>query len=346
MPNHNQVFVMAFAMVCSLVVMPVTFAGTGAAQTEFDIQYQSSGAGFTYLGSGWSEEFQIEPVGDTPFEFGSDTSRSVRIRRADTEEVVTLQPQDGEPTYEVEEMDINAETILAAVKGDTFYSPPSISVLTPEGEFKDINVTVSGDVDMFRENAFDPYVIEIVGPDGEVLASTNAQIHAVRYEVSVEYNGSALAFTRPPSAQPGWHVELLQDLDGDGFAGSDEQVLEFEHDVGDEFFVAETDGTVFNESKRIEVNIYENESDPLGYRLGAFSIPGEEIKDVAGPVGDSGDRGGGGDLADAVADYANNRGVVNSQGLLDAAADFRTGKIDATTLLDVAAAFRSGEPVT
>lgn len=44
--------------------------------------------------------------------------------------------------------------------------------------------------------------------------------------------------------------------------------------------------------------------------------------------------------------YRNDQGVVDTNGLLDAAADFRNGDIDTSTLLDVAAAFRSGNPVT
>lgn len=48
---------------------------------------------------------------------------------------------------------------------------------------------------------------------------------------------------------------------------------------------------------------------------------------------------------DPVAEYANDEDIVEADGLLEAAADFRAGKIEADLLLDVAAAFRSGDPV-
>lgn len=43
--------------------------------------------------------------------------------------------------------------------------------------------------------------------------------------------------------------------------------------------------------------------------------------------------------------YRNDQGVVDTDGLLNAAADFRNGEIDTDTLLDVASLFRSGNPV-
>lgn len=83
------------------------------------------------------------------------------------------------------------------------------------------------------------------------------------------------------------------------------------------------------------------DDDPNGENAGSAYVFG------GGTSGDDGETDGGdGSPTDALATYANDEGVVTSQGLLDAAADFRSGDIDASVLLDAAAAFRSGEPVT
>jgi hypothetical protein len=44
-------------------------------------------------------------------------------------------------------------------------------------------------------------------------------------------------------------------------------------------------------------------------------------------------------------DYVDNNNVVTSDGLLDAAADFRGGNLTGQELLDAAASFRNEEPV-
>ena len=259
-PNRTHSLVLTFILVCSALVVPITFAGAGAAQSAFDIEYDSTSAGSDGP-SPFTEDFQIT-AGDTAFEFGPDVSRSIRIRRADTGAEVTVQPQDGEATYTVDGIEMNAGNFIENVESDRL---STIRLTTQSGGSQEVNVSVSGDIEMFSENAFDPYVIEIVGEDGTVLASTEQRIHAVRYEASITYNGSALALTRPPSAQPGWYVELQQDS---GEFGPEETTIEFDHDAGDEFFVAKTEGTDFNESEYFSISILENESDAIGDRLG------------------------------------------------------------------------------
>lgn len=46
-----------------------------------------------------------------------------------------------------------------------------------------------------------------------------------------------------------------------------------------------------------------------------------------------------------LAKYTDDEGYVDSEGLLDAGADFRAGEIDASTVEDIASAFRSGTPL-
>lgn len=47
----------------------------------------------------------------------------------------------------------------------------------------------------------------------------------------------------------------------------------------------------------------------------------------------------------SICDYTNEDGIVDSDGLGDAAADFRAGEISDDLLGDVSAAYRDGEPV-
>lgn len=53
-----------------------------------------------------------------------------------------------------------------------------------------------------------------------------------------------------------------------------------------------------------------------------------------------------GDGSGEFSKYTDDEGYVDSEGLLDAGADFRAGEIDESTLSEVTSAFRSGEPLS
>jgi hypothetical protein len=303
---QKQALILAvIAVLVGLVALtPIVFSAPGAAQTSFDIQYDEASAGADGP-SPFTEDFKIKTTDETRFAFGPDAARSIRIRRANAEGNVTLRPRSNETTYDVEAIELNAGDIIEAREAaqDGVDRSPEIELTafdsTGDRISPDMNVSVAGDLALFRDNAVDPYVLEVIGADGSVVASTDAEPHAVRYTASIEYNGSALAVTRAPSVDEEWYVELEQDIDGDE---RDETVLEFDHGDGDAFFTAETAGTEFNASQEFNVDIYANESDELGERIGGlFLLRISDENRVSGPVGDDGPNDtGGSDEADSL----------------------------------------------
>lgn len=65
----------------------------------------------------------------------------------------------------------------------------------------------------------------------------------------------------------------------------------------------------------------------------------------AGVLGESSDSDDTDDRSDSGSPYTDDEGYVDSEGLLDAGADYRNGEINEDRLSEVASAFRSGEPL-
>jgi hypothetical protein len=308
------------AVGCSAALVAAAFVGASVAQEGFDIEYTEHG-GSADGPSPFTEAFLFQSTGTGGFEFGPD--RAVRVRRADTGDRVTLEPPTPGATYEVDQMTVNAGDLLEADPGQR-----EVDVYLSNGTVRRVNVTARGDHGTFHGETFAPYVVEIVDDEGTVLAATDPQTHAVRYEATVEYNGSALAVTRDPGVRSGWHAVLRQDVGGDG---PSETVLEFDHDAGDDFFVARTAGTEFNQSRPFSVEIYENESGDVGQRLATLFLLRADENRVAGPVG-------GGRPAPIVSRFGGEDGNLGNLDVLravNAANDGREIGGDPVTNLDV-----------
>jgi len=251
-----------------------------SAQTDFDIQHERSSAGNS--GPPFTEDFAIETTGESTFRFGPEAATRIQISKKGTNEQVTLTPENaGEKTYSANEVAINANDIIED-------NETAIEVFDPNiGEDRRLTVAVEGDVDMFRNDTFAAYTIAITNQTGTPLATTEPQIHGVRYEVEtlpdgIQYNGSAIAVARDEEVQPNWHVELQQMVNGDH-----QTIREFQNVAGSDYFIASVEGTEFNDSKRFRINIYQNEPDPLGQRLASlFLLRIDENARVTGPIGD------------------------------------------------------------
>jgi len=250
-----------------------------SAQPDFDIQYDEFNAGSN--GPIFTEDFKVETTGETTFQFGPGAATQIQISKQNTGEQVTLTPDNSDgiydssgETYSVTDIEINANDIVE--DGD-----PVIQIETPN-EAPRLTVEVEGDVDMFRNDTFAAYTVAITDQNGTPLATTEPQIHAVRYEVEtrpegIQYNGSALAVARDEEVQSDWYVELQQ---------GGQIIREFQNVAGRDYFITSVEETEFNDSQSFRVNIYQDESDSRGQRLaGLFLLRIDEDTRVTGPVG-------------------------------------------------------------
>jgi hypothetical protein len=200
-------------------IATVAVSGTVAAQSETDIRWTGSisdqGSTITCSpnqipdkpdctvsdqGETVTQGIAIESVGD-PVRFGAETGRSLRIQNIDTGESITISPTG--PTYQVTTFELFLTDFVNRA-GDTTYKNSSNSKIEVEfnqnGTIDDINeypVNVNGDPTAFFEETFYEYNIQLLDSKGNVMAETDeTQIRGAGYDVSYEYNGSALAVER------------------------------------------------------------------------------------------------------------------------------------------------------
>jgi hypothetical protein len=256
---------------------------------EFNIEYTGAGGDGP---SPFSQDLQIVTTGGTTFDLGAQSEYTIRITKPATGEQVTLPIQSGDQTYTVSELEINPGNLI---EGQT-----EITIQNPNGNFSFVDVEVQGELSMFQNETFAKYEVQVVDQSGNAVATTEPRSRGVRYELEkrdIEYNGSAIAISRPPGVDSNWYVALIQNK-----GGFREEILEFNNQPGTDFFVASIENTDFNDSQEFGINIYKNESKLLRDEI--ISPSGLKITDeqrVSGPVGNrsqSGTGGGGGGPSD------------------------------------------------
>lgn len=267
-------------LVVSTIAVAMPAAGAGGGSSGADIAYSES-VGASFGSFPYSEAFNVERTGNGTLNFGPGVSNRIRIRKTSTGEQVTLAPRAGEPTLEIDRLNVNDKNFTPSTGTAT------ISIADPNSRFSSpVDVRVTGDVGLFETDTFAPYVIEVVDGNGTVIAATQPRIHGTGYgspadnsnATGIQYNGSALAVLRDSEVDEDWYVVLKQ-------TGME---IEIDNSAGEDYFVVSTAGTNFDPNERFLIEIYRNESDPVGDRL--LSISRQSVGSsnrISGPVGDS-----------------------------------------------------------
>lgn len=255
--------------------------------TDSEPNQDSSDVNIRWTGAGTSgtltQDIQIEVDDEqNPVSFGANTGRSLRIQNVDTGENITLTPTNA-TTYEVTEFALNLD-------GDGLTAEnPSIEIEPAQDDQRSrYPIKIDGEPNEFLEETFYEYNVQIIGSDGTVIAETDKTRHrAAKYEVSYEYNGSAIAVERDPGVESDWYVALKQDR---------ETIAVADNDAGDDYFIFNTTNTDFSPNDTFRAKIYPNElqTDLTGEIIGITNGGGldydsefEDSEFVEGPVGNT-----------------------------------------------------------
>jgi PKD repeat protein len=248
--------------------------------TGVGIEWTEETAGTTIADGQHSEYLQVDVKGG-PIEIGSESSISIRVRNADTGKAVTLPPAADGDTYAVTELYIDP---VPLARGNA----PRIGVVGPNttGFHNTLTATPTGDTDVVQAGSFASYAVELIGPEGTVVASTEPAVHGVDVNLTVTgYNGTALAVETTPAIPAGSHVVVTQTVDR-----NTESVAVLRPTATDGRLVASVGDTAFDADESFNVDIYGAEGEPLGARhLGVFGLSVGDNDRVDGPLEDPSD---------------------------------------------------------
>lgn len=293
-PLRQAILLVSLIIVAGITTMMTS--ATVAAQPETDIQWTGGGAN----GPTITQDIQIEPTGNQDtISFGADAGRSLQIQNVDTGEVITLTPTGSD--YEVEEFELNFNDFVNFF-GDNEYKKADDPIITLSTDQDDTvfnyPVKIDGDPTGFFDETFYQYNVQLIASDGSVVSETDeTQIRGAGYNVSYEYNGSALAVKRDPGVQPDWHVILEQEQ---------ETIATADNNLGDEYFIFYTEDTKFSPNKTFRPQIYPDETQTNSRHaiINLFAVSGfdgaeddQNMEIVDGPVGV--DTNGGSDNMDS-----------------------------------------------
>jgi hypothetical protein len=259
--------------------------------------------------------------------FGGAETAVVRIRQPNTGASLTVTPDTTE-RYNVTEFDTQnlyeADGSLKSPANDR------LSITTESGEFTEINVTVSGDRNIFNRSTFARYVVEAQTADGAVIDETEPGLRGLGYPGEFSQNATEgtieVTFPRLSSVDASWYVEYrVTDNDGNTIS---KPVTNREG--ADNFTVNISSGRFPEGTYDQDLIIKQNETDPSSQQiLRIFGIfdDGLEIAD--------------GESITIVDQYDENGNGLETSELLTAIGDWRNGEIETQDLLTLIDAWRS-----
>jgi hypothetical protein len=232
-----------------------------------------------------------------------------------------------------------------------------IDIYDGEGKIKDepvlvssdtIPVGVTGDTSMFADNpVFTAYTVQLVDGD-ETIVSTDEYIYGIGHPNNTFSQDSTsgeieVTYERADLIDESWTL-ILRVVDYDKEDGSIQQSLRFGFEYEDGTFVTtintdRIDPLAAGDLRNTDVWFYDHPVDPdehdvLSEDTSLWGLANVTITDSDPPE------------SPESSPYTDEDGYVDSEGLLDAGADYRNSKIDEDRLSEVASAFRSGEPLS
>lgn len=267
--------------------------------------------------------------------FGGTETAVIRIRQPRTGASLTITPN---TTQEYNVTGFDTQNLYDA--DGSLKSPMSdkLSISTENNQFTEIDVTVSGDEDMFNRSIFAQYVVELQTAQGTILDETDPGLRAVGYPGQLSQNVSEgtieVTFPRVSSVNSSWDAEYrIQDENRETLISKPATNVQRQ----DNFSVNVSSGRLSEGTYRQDLILKQNESDPVSkiiLRVSAFGDDGIRITD--------GQTGGVEEPQSTVDKFdEDGNGDIEITELGQAGQAFASGELSITELGEVGAAFAS-----
>lgn len=223
-------------------------------------------------------------ISEGAVEFGGTDTAVVQIRKPSTGASLTITP-DTTTQYNVTGFD--TQNLYEADGSLKSPDRDRLSINTESGEFTQINVTVSGDREIFTKNAFASYIVAVKTAQGTVIGETEPGLRGIGYpgELSQDATEGTIAVTlsRLSSVDSSWYVEYRA-------SDSDRNTLVSRSatntDGADNFAVTIDSSRLAEGTYFQDLIIKQNEADPSSQqilRVYGFSSDGLQISDGGSP---------------------------------------------------------------
>ncbi len=239
-------------------------------QQQLEIKYSDSAtvsSGKVADGSRTSESLVIT-VTEGSVTLGPETNSRLRVRDISTGEILTLEPSaNAEKTINIE------DEILVIDPGIGEDDPPAT---VSQGFDKEIDVTASGETDIFKQQKFGPFKVQVIDQNGGVRAQTDPAPHGIfRPDVTGEVNDTAVAIERPSDYNASFNVRFYSSFD----ALVEENSTELTNQQGAAFFRGEVEGQNLDDPI---VRVFPSETSPDGQRIAAVDFSLDRIEGSVG----------------------------------------------------------------
>jgi hypothetical protein len=211
--------------------------------------------------------------------FGGTETAVVRIRQPRTGASLTVTPN---TTQEYDVTDFDTQNLYDADGSLKSPTDEKLSISTENGQFTEIDVTVSGDEDIFNRSIFAPYIVELQTAQGTVIDETEPGLRAVGYPGQFSQSATEgtieVTFPRVASVNDSWDVEYTIQNDNRETLIS-KPVTNAQ--TQDNFSVNISSGRLSEGAYRQDLTLKQNESDPRSKQiLRVFDLDGIRITDA------------------------------------------------------------------
>jgi hypothetical protein len=264
--------------------------------------------------------------------FGGTETAVIRIRQPRTGASLTITPN---TTQEYNVTDFDTQNLYDA---DGSLKSPKLSISTENNQFTEIDVTVSGDEDMFNRSIFAQYVVELQTAQGTVLDETDPGLRAVGYPGQLSQSATEgiieVTFPRVASVDDSWDVEYrIRNENRETLISKPVTNVQTRNN----FSVNVSSGRLSEGTYRQVLVLKQNESDPVNkqiLRIFTFGDDGIRITD--------GQTGGVEEPQSPVDEFdTDGNGDIEITELGQAGQAFASGELTITELGEVGAAFAS-----
>lgn len=198
-------------------------------------------------------------------EIGGTETAVVEIQRPSTGASLSVTPNTT-TRYNVTGFDTqNLYDADGSIKSST---DAQLSILTESGEFTEINVTISGDRNIFTQSTFARYVVAVETAQGTVIGETEPGLRGIGYPGQLTQNATAgtieVTFPRLSSVNNSWYVEY-QVTDSDGNTVISKPVAN--RNRADNFTVTVDSGRLAEGTYDQDLIIKQTEADPTSQRI-------------------------------------------------------------------------------
>jgi hypothetical protein len=169
------------------------------------IAFSTSSAGTSGSGGAddsviMSEDIVVEAVAPGGFAFGGGTGRSIRVRNLASGSTLTYAPETGTERYDVQGFDVETDG-----EGQLREDAPKFDVVGSDGEPISIAGSWSGDEQLFTQQPFARYVVELL-EDGSVVGETAARIYGKAYQFGFDQTETTAFLTRQHAVRADWEA--------------------------------------------------------------------------------------------------------------------------------------------